>query len=96
MFWKRQRVVSHVEGCGGFVLGEIVRHKIDHVRGVIAGFDYDQYGPLAVVAFSSKPGDEADFHLAELEHHPSEPALESATPEKSNINDHSSPRGHSS
>lgn len=55
-------VIAH----GEFSVGQVVAHKIDGVRMVIIGFGHDEYGPLAVIAFSSKPGDETECHLAEL------------------------------
>jgi hypothetical protein len=56
-------ILSH----GGFVLGQVVRHKIDGVRVVITEF-YPRDGVImAAGSYSSKAGDTADFSVYELE-----------------------------
>jgi hypothetical protein len=66
-WFQRTPTPTPLTSLDGFRLGQIVQHKIDGVRAVIVGFDTDALGPIAVGAFSSKPGDQADFYLAEIE-----------------------------
>lgn len=73
MFGKNKQRPTSV---GGFSVGQIAQHKLDGVKVVITGFDEDEYGPLACCSFSSRPGDGADFYVAELQ------TLRAAAPEE--------------
>lgn len=66
VFKKRKLARSVIAECRGFVLGQVVWHKIDSRRMVIIGFDTDYYGDVAVCAWSSKPGEEGELHVVEL------------------------------
>lgn len=67
--WFKKKLVparAYVFSVDGFSRGQIVWHKLDGTRMVIVGFKWDEYGSVAVCAFSAKCGDEYEFHLAEL------------------------------
>ncbi len=51
----------------GFVLGQIVQHKIDHQPAVIVEFYTERGLPFVVVAPNSKPGSDVTMSCYEIE-----------------------------
>lgn len=64
----------------GMRLGQIVQHKMDHERVCIVYFYEDEEGIHAQAAFSSKPGDEGQFSVHELEALESSPSVVAVDP----------------